>query len=69
MENCVASPGMMQSKTSSRVALDATQSCIEELIEGCFLMRLGIMSAISMRSRRACDPEDTRGRREFREII
>jgi hypothetical protein len=59
MENRAASRGMMQSKTSSRFALDATQSCIEELIEGCCLMRLGNMSAISMRSRKSWYTEDT----------
>jgi hypothetical protein len=35
--NCVASPGMMQSKTSLRFALHATQSFIGKLIEDCFL--------------------------------
>jgi len=39
-----ASPGMMQSKTSLRFALDATQSCIGELIEDCFLMGPGTPS-------------------------
>jgi hypothetical protein len=38
IRDCEASQEMIQSKISLRFALRATQSCIGELIEDCFLM-------------------------------
>jgi hypothetical protein len=51
---------MMQSKTSLRFALHATQSCIGELIEDCFLMGPGpprIAAADAFASRPQADAE------------